>query len=390
MKNNFIKFTLSGPFAFFKNKENTKTNNSYQVIPKTYVLGGLGAILGLKGFMNYQWDNQDLNNNVLNLESNLKETYKSLKEIDKKINNINKQINDSTKLSKELNSNNQNKLNKILNDKLFENLEKDDMDLFLKEANEIINSDLENLSLSQKDNLEKISELNSIKDEYLKLLKDILGIEEDCSEEDINEKWNQCEKDYFNKCLLKYLETKKMKNKVEYIEVLEDVKVSIIMVNKLQSHMMKFNDSTLLGITTKPKTIANIEEELLTNVKYDIFLNVDNEELRNKILHALKEEEYFYDWYLGRDNYFADISDVEEVYLEDYDGLNRDVKSICVQDFCNGNNKLGFRLPIQSNTHGVYKKSDQFLFNIDKENLADISDYKDNFKIHNDKLIYVF
>ena len=66
-----IKFTLKSNFSFFKNKEHISANHSYPTIPKTYVIGALGGLIGLNGFHSYSKNYKQLNNSILEIEKQI-------------------------------------------------------------------------------------------------------------------------------------------------------------------------------------------------------------------------------------------------------------------------------------------------------------------------------
>ena len=59
--------------------------------------------------------------------------------------------------------------------------------------------------------------------------------------------------------------------------------------------------------------ISQFKLDLLRDVKYRIYVNIDNEELHNQLVKRLKEKKYVYPPYLGHANFFANIN-----YLGNY------------------------------------------------------------------------
>lgn len=360
-----IKFTLKSSFAFFKNKEHISVNHSYPTIPKTYIIGALAGVIGLNGFHTYSKDYKKINNLILEIEKNLNKINiddlenKLMISVDNEIENL---IVNKNKFLKKLNDLNET-IDYIGNVKSIKDIVKNIKD---KEEQIILLSNfrtnnfqkIDNLKL--KDNISKnIDNLNNAKVELLTLNETLIELKN------------------------------KMKSlNIEY-GILFNNKVSIVTKKDINIIETTFNDSTLLGITNKVGSASQQVEHILNDVEYDIYYELKDNENDNKIKDFLLNDKRIYDFYLGKNQFIADISNVEILELQQLkeiefnDSLN--VISICdnkLIDECNLNIKIN--MPIESTHNGIYSKYKLLTIYEDQINKYDSNLYK----LENNKLLY--
>lgn len=360
-----IKFTLKSNFAFFKNKEHISANHSYPTIPKTYVIGALGGLIGLNGFHSYSKNYKQLNNSILEIEKQINKINindlenKLILSIDNEIENLiinkNKFLDKLNKLNETINYNgNVKSIKDIIN-----NINDKERQVILLLEFKTNNFNKTN-DLKLKDNiLKNINNLNNAKVELLTLNKNLI----------------------------------ELKNKIKSLNVEYNIlfnnKISIVTKKDINIIETTFNDSTLLGITNKVGTVSQQVEHILNDVEYDIYYELKENENDYKIKDFLLNDKRIYDFYLGKNQFIADISNVEVFDLnqlkenEFNDSLN--VISICdnnLIDECNLNIKIN--MPIESAHNGIYSKYK--LLTIYENN---INKYDSNlYKLENNKLLY--
>ncbi len=344
-----IKFTLSSPFAFFKNKENINVNYSFPFITKTSVIGGLAAIIGLKGFKDYS--------------KNYSNIYSQIEDFEKEISKLNI---DSYK-------------NNIL-----------------KSIDKLIES-------NNKKNL--IEQNNLLLDFKNKVINDIFLTSKACSlYVDVNEKivLNKTLKNHLKKhkeaqdeIISSNKEIKNLKSKVELLDieyrVLFDNKISIVPKKEVNYVNVTFNDSTRIGISENKKCdVVNITEHVLTDVEYDIYYELKDNELDKKIEEYLLNNKSVYDFYLGKNQFVANISEVEILELSninDNDIENIEFESLIDIDLINNRdfNGIKINMPIKNSNNGIYSDYKMLIsgkYNINKNN-------KDLYSFNNKGLYFI-
>lgn len=124
--------------------------------------------------------------------------------------------------------------------------------------------------------------------------------------------YNQ-QKAYNDKCL-----TEKRKDEMldypEFYEKLKDIKVAIIpkeptFTTKKQS----FNNSTCYTNKDKQKKGCNliVSEQWLENPSWEIYVLLDGSEVTENLKHRFLNREFVYIPYLGKNDHFANITDIE-------------------------------------------------------------------------------
>lgn len=130
--------------------------------------------------------------------------------------------------------------------------------------------------------------------------------------------YNQ-QKAYNDKCL-----AEKRKDEIldypEFYEKLKDIKVAIIpkeptFVTKKQS----FNNSTCYVNKDKQKNGCNlvVAEQWLENPSWEIYILLDESEVTENLKHRFLNREFVYIPYLGKNDHFANITDIEVVDLQE-------------------------------------------------------------------------
>ena len=359
-----IKFTLKSPFAFFKNKENINVNYSFPFITKTSIIGGLGAVIGLKGFKdyskNYSIITKKIENNNLEiskikfdeLKNNISKSIDKLiesneKKIDKKNNNLisknetleyigeNKSILKSIDIIKNLTIQNE-----LLNEFKINNI-------FTK--NIILNNNLET-------HLNKLNEAK-LKENLLKEENQQLNIEFD----NLN---------------------------IEY-RILFENKVAIVPKKDINFVKIVFNDATQLGVSeSRNFGVVNITENILSNVEYDIYYELKDNEHDIKIMDYLLNDKRIYDFYLGKNQFIADISNVEILNLENMTQENLediqcesliDVNLIKKREY----NGIKINMPINNLKNGIYSDYKMLI-----SGTYFMNEFNENIYLYNNKGIY--
>lgn len=126
--------------------------------------------------------------------------------------------------------------------------------------------------------------------------------------------YNQ-QKAYNDKCL-----TEKRKDEMldypEFYEKLKDIKVAIIPKEPtFTTKKQKFNNS--VGYASKEEG-GNliVVEQWLENPSWEIYILLDGSEVTENLKHRFLNREFVYIPYLGKNDHFANITDIEIVELE--------------------------------------------------------------------------
>ncbi len=138
--------------------------------------------------------------------------------------------------------------------------------------------------------------------------------------------FNQIPKTYLLGFLGALIGLNSFEYKEGYLDELKDLKVCII---PKEPHFIKenhtFSDSSGLLFYTKGGNIL-IQEEFLVNPSWDIIIP-ENAPFYKNIKENLFNKKNIYNLYLGKNELFAKIDKVEEVFIEKYWEANEDVQA---------------------------------------------------------------
>lgn len=331
-----IKFTLKSPYAFFKNKENIDINYSFPFITKTCIIGGLGAIIGLAGFKDYSKNYSKITKLI---ESNQNELSKI--KIDDYQTNIYNSI-----------------------DKLIESNDKK----ILKENNNLISKNVDIHYIGDNKSLIKSIEIIKSLNEQNELLLDFKNninilntkiILNNNLETNINKYINIKNRIKFLEEDIKLLKETFNNLNIEY-RILFNNKISIVPKKDINFVNVVFNDSTQLGISeSRNYGVVNITENILSDVEYDIYYELKDNEYDEKIKDFLLNDKRVYDFYLGKNQFIADISNVEILNISNIneeDLENVEFESLIDIDLINKReyNGIKINMPINNLRNGIY------------------------------------
>lgn len=103
----------------------------------------------------------------------------------------------------------------------------------------------------------------------------------------------------------------------EFYEKLNKLKISIVPKNNSGGYFSKkiivFNNAT--GLATKKGQTQNVREQWLLDVSWDIYILDDNSEEYKKVVDYLLNKKCEYIPYLGKNDHFAEIKNVQLVEL---------------------------------------------------------------------------
>lgn len=207
----------------------------------------------------------------------------------------------------------------------------------------------------------------------------------------------------------------KKHNKVMYISELNNkIKIAIKQNSNNEYTEIKYNDSTMLCITSdRSKTIQEIIN-VLNNPDFDIYLEISDENLYYDLKDRLESLNFVFEPNLGKSYFHLTVNNVETFEDADKKSYNKNNDSTgdslyvfstfptkflagelndfnYKDDFSINSFDIGnkFRLPIQSDENtGMYIENDEFTLKnfIDKKTLLN----NGNFKVVNDEILYFF
>jgi CRISPR-associated protein Cas5h len=126
--------------------------------------------------------------------------------------------------------------------------------------------------------------------------------------------------------------------KLEYYEVFKDSKISIIPKQPYYDVFYE-NINNCTGFENKEGATANIKRQILQNPYYTLIIQKDNIEEKhyNKLKDMLLKGESVYRLCLGNNTYNANISNVKEIELEEYNEIddliiNSLIREDCIQE----------------------------------------------------------
>lgn len=129
----------------------------------------------------------------------------------------------------------------------------------------------------------------------------------------------------------------------EFYEKLKDIKVSIMPKNTNGSFSKKiqiFNNS--VGYANEDGGILNVKEQWLEDVEWDIFIKIEDTEIHKELKERMKNFNFEYTIYLGKNDHLATINNVEilqgENFLEDESEINslfmkKDIEGFLEEEF---------------------------------------------------------
>lgn len=110
----------------------------------------------------------------------------------------------------------------------------------------------------------------------------------------------------------------------EFYDKLKKLKIAIVPTGGDNGYFSKkvviFNNAT--GLSTTGGETENIREQWLLDVSWDIYILNDNSEEYEKVLDYLLNKRAKFIPYLGKNDHFAEIKNVEEIDLREIDNVN--------------------------------------------------------------------
>lgn len=182
---------------------------------------------------------------------------------------------------------------------------------------------------------------------------------------------------------------------IEYLEKLKGIKLSITIENKIQPYIENVIVNTgQNNMISDHNRIDNRIESVLSDVSYEIILQIKDDKLFQDIFYRLNERKYVYTPFLGKTTFVANIDNIEEAietndisnlksfYEDEEDGLFiesifplKDVvpgfEDYDLDEFKEFEIGEDFMLPVTSSSKtGIYSEYTHFTYNrfIDIEN----------------------